>query len=105
MVGMTSECTWGQCVNETQVEESGKHKSVTCILVPTAQDKIDHFPSVECVFPIHDAQGSETPVDRVQAQMSGHMIGKIVFVLCSLQSKCEKIEICLWGRTSPRDWI
>ena len=87
MVWVTSECAWRQCVNEAQVEESGKHKSVTCFLVPTAQDKINHFLSVECIFPIHDTQGSESPVDGVQAQMSGHMIGKIIFVLCYLQSK------------------
>ena len=87
MVGVTSERSWRQCVNEAQVKESGRHKSLTCFLVPTAQDKIYHFFSVKCVLPVHDTQGSESPVDSVQAQMSGHMIGKIIFVLCSLQSK------------------
>lgn len=65
---------------------------MTCFFVPTTHDKINNFISVESLFPVHNAQGSESPVDRIQAQMSGHVVDKIVFVLFSLQSKkCEKI--------------
>jgi len=95
VVGMTSECAWRQCVNGAHAK-SGRHKSVTCFFIPAAHDKINHFLSIEGTFPVHDTQGSESPVDRIQAQMSGHMIDKIIFILFSLQSKCEEIEICLW---------
>ena len=87
MVWVTSECAWRVVRQPRRGEGSAEDKSATCFLVPTAQDKIDHFLSVEYIFPIHDTQGSESPVNRVQAQMSGHMVGKIIFVLCSLQSE------------------
>jgi len=95
VVGMTSKCTWRLCVSEVQAK-SERHKSMTCFLVPTAHNEIDHFLSVKGIFPVHDAQSGEPPVDRIQAQMSGHMIGKIIFALFSFQSKCEETEIRLW---------
>ena len=85
MVGVTSECSWRQCVNEAQVKSP--HKWITCFLVPAAHDEINHLLPIEGLLPVHGAQGSESPVDRIQAQMSGHMIGEVIFVLCSLQSK------------------
>lgn len=78
--------------------KSGRHKNLTCLLVPTTHDKIYHFDSVKGIFPVHDTQGSESPVDRVQTQMSGHMIDKVIFVLFSLRSKNEKVE-AYWWRT------
>lgn len=67
--------------------KSGRHKSATCFFIPTAHDKINHFASIEGIFPVHNAQGSESPVDCIQTQMSGQMIDEIIFVLFSLQSK------------------
>ena len=60
---------------------------MTCFLVPTTHDKINHLISVEGIFPIHDAQSSQSPVDRIQAQVSGHMVNEIIFVLFSFPLK------------------
>lgn len=96
MVGVTSECAWEQWVNEGQTK-SRRHKSVTCVLVPTAHNEVNRFISIEGIFLVHDAQGGETPVDCIQAQMSSHMIDKIVFVLFSPRSKIsQEIKIYLW---------
>ena len=82
---MTSECAWRQCVNGEV--KSGRDRGVTCFFVPTTHDKINYFVPVKGIFPVHDAQGSEPPVDCIQTEMSGHMINKVIFVLFSLQSK------------------
>ena len=86
VVGMTSECAWRRCVKVDQAK-SGRRKSATCFFVPTAHDKIEDFIFVKGIFAVHDAQGSESPVYCIQAQMSGHMIDKVVFVLFFLRSK------------------
>ena len=67
--------------------KSRRHKSVTCFFVPTAHDEINHFLPIEGIFPVHGAQGGESPVDGIHAQMSGHMISEIIFALFFLQSK------------------
>ena len=66
---------------------SGRHKRITCFFIPTTHNEIDNFASAEGIFAVHDAQGGESPVDRIQTQMSGHMVDKVIFVLFSLQSK------------------
>lgn len=71
----------------TGEEGSVRVKSETLFFVPTTHDKINHFIPIEGIFPVHDAQSGEPPVDCIQTQMSGQMIDKVIFALFSLQSK------------------
>ena len=75
--------------------KSESRESLTCCFVPAAHDKINYPILVKSVFPVHHTQGIKSPVDRIQTQVSGHMVYKIVFTLFPLESKNEKTERCL----------
>ena len=85
--------------------KSERRKSLTCFFVPTAHDKSNYPILVKSVFPVHDAQGIKSPIDGIQAQVSGHMVYKIVFTLFPLESKMRKLRGVCNGRTFPRDWM
>ena len=75
--------------------KSERRKSLTYFFVPAVHDKSNYPILVKSVFPVHDTQGVKSPVDGIQAQVSGHMVCKIVFTLFPLESKNEKTERCL----------
>lgn len=53
----------------------------TCLVVPAAHHELDHLLPVQRVLVVHDAQRSEAPVDRVQAQVRGEMVREVILAL------------------------
>ena len=69
---------------QDQAQRRGQARARTCLVVPAAHHVVDHLFPVERVLVSHGAEGGESPVDGVHAQVCGEMIREFIFALADI---------------------